>query len=185
MLSILGHSAVSSQVDSLSSRSNLGVSFSRSINDIPQDETFTFTLSFDDPNHHCQTSDHFGPNNCHYEWNEYVTGSYHVEMPDKFLNESASVEVTAMLDNRVPYKVECPVCGQDCVLEIPVFKIRYTIPMPPCPVSLKNRTEGFEFHLWRMSPTDGWLTVPVSASGVVYEAPGIELASFEMHLTVR
>ena len=177
----------SSSSSSPSSRSNLGVSFQRFIHDIPQDETFNFTLSLDDGTDHCVTEDQYGPNNCHYEWNDSVKGSYLVEMEDdKVLTETAIIEVTAMLDNRVPYKVECHLCGQDCVLEIPIFKVHYTIPMPPCPLSLKDRTAKFDFHLWRSSPTDGWLTIPVSASGTVRESPGgAELASFDFHLTAR
>jgi hypothetical protein len=164
---------------------NLGVSFQRTITDFPQDSTSSFTLLFEDAERHCGARDEYGPNNCHYDWKESVVGSYHVDMPAKVLNETANLEVTMMLDNRVPYKLECPLCGQDCVLEIPVFKVHYTIPNPPCPVSLQNRSEDFEFQLWRASPTDGWLTIPVSGSGKIYEAPGIELASFDFHLTAR
>lgn len=90
-----------------------------------------------------------------------------------------------MLDNRVPYSLSCPLCGQDCVLQLPVLKVHYTIPMPPCPVSLEDREQAFAFHLWRMSPTDGWLTIPISGTGQVYEAPDALLASFVVHVTVR
>jgi hypothetical protein len=60
------------------------------------------------------------------------------------------------VDRIIPYQFRCALCGEDCVLSIPVINLNYTIPMPKeCPIPIHTSTRHVVGQLWDDSPTKG------------------------------
>ena len=174
---------------SVSSSSLAGVTFDRSITKFPNDGA-TLTLNFyrnntstattkrtsasattsnnveDDDNDYidvCTTHDIYGDNTCHYNWDDNIIVKYSIESVTQFTNQDIVVG-NFIIDNRIEYNFTCVVCGEDCVLEIPVIHFNYTFPMPDCPVKPKKRTHTLLYQLWKSSPTHGFITTSIQGT---------------------
>ena len=89
------------------------------------------------------------------------------------------------IDAKVPWSFQCPLCGQDCVLEVPVIKLTHTLKMPDCPITPKKRSHSLTYHLWRASPTNGWISVPFVGDVQIFKEPDEVFAEFSVLATVR
>lgn len=70
------------------------------------------------------------------------------------------------------------------MLEVPVIKFKYKIPMAPCPVPAHNETTHIEYHLSKHSPTEGILT-HLEGHIKVLKASGEELADVDINVYVK
>jgi hypothetical protein len=65
---------------------------------------------------------------------------------------------TKKIDGKIPWSFTCKLCGEDCVLQVPVIKVDFSLPMPPCPVQPNKRSHTLEYQLWKSSPSHGWVS---------------------------
>lgn len=103
------------------------ISFSRTVNSISGMD-FNLMIS---PG--CKNEDKYGSNDCTLEWGQTVNITANGTL-DQDLEEGATFLLAAKIDNIVPFKVSCPVCGANCSFEIPVIGTKVNLPMPPCPI---------------------------------------------------
>ena len=83
------------------------------------------------------------------------------------------------IDSLISYSFTCALCGEDCVLTVPVVKFTYTIPLPPCPVPAHTIQTRIEYKLQPHSPTEG---IPTHLEGTVKIArsSGEQMAEFSV-----
>jgi hypothetical protein len=163
-------------------RSPDGISFHRIIGTFP--ENSQFLLELEDRSSHCRVYDEFGVNDCHFNWNDKAVGNFSTAI-SKVLDESSSIEAQLVLEGRIPYKLNCALCGQPCEVGLPIIHFKYTFRMPDCPVDLRNHFQDFQYQLWSHSPTDGLISVSLEGTAIVYSAPEEILAEFEVVGTIR
>jgi hypothetical protein len=161
-----------------------GVSFQYVVNKFPSGNNSNFTLNIQGKDTHCKKHDGFGDNDCHFDWSEEAVGMYSVAMP-RLLDESARIKAKVVLENHVSHSFDCALCGQPCDVGLPLIHFDYQFQMPPCPVDLRNYTQEFKYSLWKHSPTEGFVTIPLEANVEVYSSPGNLLAEFEVSGTIR
>jgi hypothetical protein len=145
-----------------------GVFFSRTLSNLPSDSSFALNFS----QYHCQERDGYGDDHCHYDWGEDVVLEYYVVLPHiQLLWSSARAVGQFLIDGKLPWSFECPLCGQDCVLKVPVVDLTYTYKMPACPIVLPRAKEShtMTFSLWKDSPTHGWISTRLEGTVVVYK----------------
>ena len=92
--------------------------------------------------------------------------------------------VPTQLDRFVHYKFKCPLCGQPCVLEIPVIKLTYTIETPPCPVEPHSVRHAVEHHLWSQSPDRG-IKNRLDGTIAVRKANGDKIADISVRAYIK
>jgi hypothetical protein len=107
-------------------------------------------VEFDDQ--HCTKKDAYGQNDCHYNWGDHVAVNYSIFV-NQTLDERAYMEGNFKVDNKVNWRFNCAVCGEDCVFKMPVIDFKYSIPMPDCPVKPLTRAHTMDYDLWKKSPT--------------------------------
>ena len=113
----------------------------------------------------CTTHDTYGDNVCHYNWDDFVTIKYSIESKNVTFTKHDYVVGNFTIDNRLPYTFTCNVCGEDCILKVPIIEFEYALPMPDCPVKPKKRSHTLLYQLWKTSPTHGFVTT--SINGIV------------------
>lgn len=99
----------------------------------------------------CGTTDQYGSNDCDFKWGQALDVSINGTLAQD-LTSTAKFEVDAKLDNIIPLKFSCAVCGQNCSFEVPVVKEKVNFPMPPCPISKTNIAKSFSVNLPAKSP---------------------------------
>eukprot|EP00750_Incisomonas_marina_P025895 INCI5755.1.p1 GENE.INCI5755.1~~INCI5755.1.p1 ORF type:complete len:193 (-),score=36.24 INCI5755.1:118-696(-) len=90
----------------------------------------------------CTSSDSYGSNDCSIHFGDTLTIDYDLELTDD-IEQGATIEIDAKLDNVVPFKASCLACGADCTVTVPVIKKTFDIKMPDCPIAagaFKNTT---------------------------------------------
>jgi hypothetical protein len=181
-----------------------GLSFIRQIDEVPG----SFDLVFD--GHHCTQVDGHGDNECHYLWGEDITGKYKLTV-DRDIDEGDSMtghfkvrspsklmffmafhfksqppppqSHLSQIDRFIPYSFTCALCGEDCILTIPVVKFTYTIPLPACPVPAHTIETRIEYKLQSNSPTEG---IPTHLEGAIEisKSSGEKIAAFTVSIFV-
>jgi len=106
-----------------------GLTFSRSIDILSED----FQIYFGFDSSHCSSKDLFGDNNCKYNWGETVHIDLVVDIEHEF-REDDMIHASLKVDYFVNWEFECHVCGQDCVITVPIVDLEIPIQMPPCPL---------------------------------------------------
>jgi len=137
-----------------------GLTFSRSINI----QTDALDVHFEFDSDHCDSSDKYGDNNCHYSWGETLRVGIAVNMTEPF-TETDRVYASMKVDYFVPWKLDCAVCGEDCTMKIPVVEFEIKLPMLPCPLAVEDIPTVLEIPLGDTSPFAG---VPLHAAGDIY-----------------
>eukprot|EP00550_Attheya_septentrionalis_P008280 CAMPEP_0198288604 /NCGR_PEP_ID=MMETSP1449-20131203/7052_1 /TAXON_ID=420275 /ORGANISM="Attheya septentrionalis, Strain CCMP2084" /LENGTH=204 /DNA_ID=CAMNT_0043986773 /DNA_START=341 /DNA_END=955 /DNA_ORIENTATION=- len=152
-----------------------GITFSRTISLLPDGSSFD--LQFDGQ---CQNEDAYGNNDCHYDWGDTIGAKYSIMVTEE-LDASATIQGKFKIDHFVPWEFLCKVCGEPCVLEIPIIQLERAIEMPPCPIVVGEMSDTVDEWIGNHSPTDG--TIPTHIVGDVYvtDSSGIEL----IHATVN
>jgi hypothetical protein len=113
----------------------------------------------------CQERDDYGDNQCHYDWGETARANVSLSWPHQ-IEGGDFLSGHLKMDRFVPYHFRCPLCGEDCVLKLPLINMTHTIPMPKnCPIPAQNSSQPVHYQLLDRSPTDG--KVPVRVDGIV------------------
>ena len=159
-----------------------GVSFHRIITSFP--ENAEFLLNFDQQETYCAATDEYGANDCDFGWGTDVVGNYTSKIP-QILDEGSSLHADLVLEGHIPYHLDCALCGQPCELKVPLIHFEYSLKMPPCPLDLTDHSQGFNYQLWKHSPTEGLLTVSVEGTATVFSSPGEKLADFQISGAIR
>mmetsp|Transcript_15269 Transcript_15269/g.22510 ORF Transcript_15269/g.22510 Transcript_15269/m.22510 type:complete len:190 (-) Transcript_15269:85-654(-) len=154
-----------------------GLSFTRTIYEVPG----SFDLRFNGNN--CGSTDDHGDNDCHFDWGDDVTGVYKLNIAN-IIDATDKFEGHFKIDSFISYSFSCALCGEDCVLEVPVVKFKYIIPMPSCPVPAHNETTQIEYQLSKHSPTEGILT-HLEGHVKVVKASGETLANVAITVYVK
>lgn len=135
-----------------------------------------------DDSSHCVDSDIYGDNTCHFTWGENLGIT---------INSDLNVEIQAddyllgeiKIDTIVPYNFRCHLCGEDCILKIPVIKRSIVIPMPKvCPV------ESISQYLIQKLQDHSPVPVEVKLSGklfIVQGRTGTNLAEVTVDVYVK
>lgn len=92
--------------------------------------------TFDDG--HCESSDAYGGNICHYDWDDDITINYDGRLGQQQLDVDVYVEMSVTIDKLVRHSQTCPICGDDpCTISgVPsVPKLNWSVELPPCPLS--------------------------------------------------
>lgn len=185
-----------------------GVSVSRSFTIFP--DSAKVVLDVDGEN--CQERDTYGDNVCHWDWDakigaavhsvldqpirqdDFVEGHVKVRKTKNQRTESvcASLAVThatslLQIDGFIPYHFRCALCGQDCILSIPVVKANFTIPTSDhCPIPVGQHSKRIVRHLWANSPTDGHITTSLEATiAAIQGSTGKKLVEVKLSAHVK
>lgn len=107
----------------------------------------------------CLVHDEYGDNQCHFNWGDEVTAT--VSFSGEELQADDVIRGSLKLAGWISYTFHCAVCGQDCVLQLPVFHHRnVTIAMPKtCPIPADAVSETLTYQMWDESPTGGTVAV--------------------------
>ncbi len=133
------------------------ISVSRSIDSVMSGASGTVTLDSG-----CANKDQYGSNNCDLKWGNSYTVTIDANNAED-LNGKANIAVDMKVDNIIPFKITCPVCGANCTFEVPVVKTKETIQLPPCPIAKGEYKQMYNFTLPSKSP----VPVKTSAKGTV------------------
>jgi len=137
-----------------------GISILRSIDTLADDLSLVLTFV----NAICEEQDDNGGNKCHYNWGDDLNITITLDAHGNPFKKGDGVKGKFKVDYIVPWKFDCQVCGEDCVLSIPVVNAGTTIPGPDCPFANEAHTIGFELPLDNGSPVAG---IPTHFSGHV------------------
>mmetsp|Transcript_27025 Transcript_27025/g.56597 ORF Transcript_27025/g.56597 Transcript_27025/m.56597 type:complete len:247 (-) Transcript_27025:1220-1960(-) len=161
----------------------MGVSFRRTMDIFPSNATAIVHI---DPPSLCQEFDEYGVNDCHFPWGTDIHGNYTVR-PGSPLGADDYLDGHLKLDGALPYHFRCPICGQDCQLQIPIVGANITIPMAPdCPVADKKHTLHIIGKLWNYSPTDGFITTKIEGNvSLVQGSTDAILVAFRLEGAIR
>ena len=145
-----------------------GVSFERTISNFPPHVSFDLNFL---PTSFCDNHDKYGDNNCDYPWGTTLIANYSFASGFRMLTRNARAIGEFHLDDKIPWKFNCVLCGQDCVLEVPVIDLKYKFPMPKCPILLPPTAKSYQrtFRFWKVSPTHGWITTKIEGHVTVYK----------------
>jgi len=129
---------------------------------------------------HCTLRDEYGDNNCHFDWGEKIHGKVTVKLNDPIVEGDYMVGAL-LIDKFIPYKFRCALCGEDCVLEIPVIKHNESIPMEKCPISVHETNANVIYQMMDESPTHGKIATKVDGTvQLTQAATGKTLALFRI-----
>ena len=146
--------------NTLTTKRRTGISFTRTVS-FKKDDV-NIAVNYDE--NHCKSSDKYGGNECHYDWGETMNPQINVEFKkegDSF-QKGDVVKGSLWVDYIVPWHIECAVCGQDCVLKVPIVFYAVNIPMPPCPLGKKEIPSTLAIPVGDSSPFKG---LPLNVKG--------------------
>jgi len=154
-------------VTDMSGWRDLGLKFSRKISIVDSDTISSAKLTFSGNGGSCKHSDQYGGNDCKFDWGDRITGEFEVKFvgadeksPELGGNTTIEVDMKAGPKmSQTDFQISCQVCGQDCVVEIPLVAKKVTIKMPDCPVKLKNLELNFDQALPEKSPVPTLMTI--------------------------
>lgn len=107
-------------------------------------------------NGHCQSSDQFGGNDCHYNWGENFAVNYDGQLGDQELNEDIYIQVSLNIDSVIKHSQTCPICGDDpCVIS--VANRKWSIDLPACPIAPSMLVGEWKKKLPHGNPVPGFL----------------------------
>jgi len=121
--------------------------------------------TFDDG--HCESSDSFGGNVCHYNWGDDITVKYDGRLGQQ-LDNDVYIEISLKIDNLVHHSQTCPICGDNpCTINLPALpKSEWSIQLPPCPLTPELLSGEWKGKLPNKSPVPRLLN---GGSGTVVE----------------
>lgn len=116
---------------------------------------------------HCEVSDIFGDNNCHYNWGDDITIDYDGWIGEQ-LDDDVYIEISAKIGSLFYHTQTCPICGDDpCSINLPLVSYwNWSIELPPCPLTPEFLSGNLKRKLPDKSPIPGFL---VGGSGAVVE----------------
>jgi hypothetical protein len=110
--------------------SNGGVQFSRTVNSV---NNVTAKATFASG---CTSTDAYGSNDCNWPWGDANSVTYVADLEEDITSGTLSVDLK--VNGIIPFKFDCPVCGANCTITIPIVGTKETFALPPCPISSKN-----------------------------------------------
>jgi len=154
-----------------------GISISRTIDTLADD--ISLDLSFNAP---CEEQDDYGGNKCHYNWGDDLNVTITMDTHGTPFQLGDGVVGKFKVDYIIPWKFDCKVCGEDCVLSFPVIKQSTTIPGPECPFATDASSVSFDVPLGDTSPVGG---IPTHFSGhITVKKSDIAVARISVEATV-
>ena len=84
-------------------------------------------------------------------------------------------DCTDQVNNVLPFKVDCAVCGADCVVTIPIIKKKITIKGQPCRVKAGTLSGTTVLAIPAKDPVP--LKVTFSGSGTIQDSKGTVVVS--------
>lgn len=136
-----------------------GVSFSRDVKQVPPNSYVK--LNFDEGSH-CKLSDNFGDNDCEFKWGETIQGNF-TEISDVTLDAGDKLVFHIEAEKVFHIDFSCDVCGEDCVITIPVINDKIVFAMPPCPIE-----SPFTYLFTQVMPDSATFELAFLMSGHVY-----------------
>lgn len=138
-----------------------GIYFSRDIDILTDDLDVNF--GFDEG--HCDSTDRYGGNKCHYTWGETINIGINVDLNNNAFQKEDVVHASLKVDYFVSWKFDCKICGEDCVVTIPIANFDIHISMPPCPLGNADIPTLMQLPLGDSSPFEG---VPLHIDGNLF-----------------
>ena len=160
--------------------SSNGISFSRNV-DILTNDLNHVKFNFDQG--HCDSTDDYGDNNCHYSWGETMNLNLHIDLQQPFtMNDTIHASLT--VDYFVSWEVDCKICGEDCIMTVPVVKYDIHIPMPDCPMGTDDIPTMLELPVGDTSPFEG---IPLHIQGdlIIKRNEDVEIAKSHIVVDVK
>jgi len=83
--------------------------------------------------------DRYGVNNCKITWPAFAPqNAFSINARARLSNITAGSRIKADFEIVIPqfrWKIDCPACGGQCIIKIPVVEKIYNITMPKCPIN--------------------------------------------------
>ena len=121
------------------------VEFSRTIDSVTGAEG-TLTLASG-----CTSSDQYGSNDCTLKWGEKVSAVVNATL-EKDITQGTTFTVDAKVDGLIPLNFNCPVCGGNCSITVPIIKKKVSFSLPPCPIKADHISKTLSIQLPSKSP---------------------------------
>lgn len=144
---------------------NADIKFSRTINTIT-DATADVTISG------CAATDKYGSNNCDLDWGKPYDVTYNVSL-ERPITTGATISAD-LKASIIPLKFDCPACGGNCSVKIPIVGKTINIALPPCPINPNALKGSKSITLPAKSPIP--LKLDVKGSITVKNGDGTVLA---------
>ena len=156
-----------------------GIDFSRTIKMLT--DFISINLTFDD--NHCTSNDEHGGNNCHYDWGNVMNIELNVRLKKRAFEKDDRISGKFKVDYFVPWEFDCAICGEDCVLTVPVVNWDVQVPLPDCPLGNEDIPNTLQLMPGDSSPLDG---VPLHVDGdlKLVTAGGEVAASAHVKVTI-
>jgi hypothetical protein len=91
------------------------------------------TLTFNQGDQHCQKKDEYGDDDCKYHWGEDMGGLLSGSLPYDLV-DGDHVIGDFRIDELTPLTFTCNICGQPCMISIPVINQEVQVDTPKCPI---------------------------------------------------
>jgi hypothetical protein len=117
----------------------------------------------------CVSTDTYGCESAKAAWGDNITVTYNAVLPHD-LTEDFHVKVNAKVNNIIPFKVDCAVCGANCTVTIPIVKTKITVVLPPCPIKADTYKGTAALVLPIKAPVP--LKVSFTGSGTLEDSKG-------------
>jgi hypothetical protein len=133
-----------------------GVSFSRTVKAINGAQG---SVIFDKG---CSSKDDYGSNDCSWSWGDSIGIDYSVALQEDIT--SGTIALDLKVDNIIPFNANCPACGANCTVTVPIVKKTITFALPPCPIKAASFKNSTQFTLPAKNPLGLGVNVKGSAT---------------------
>jgi hypothetical protein len=148
------------------------ITVSRTVNSISAG-TGKLTLAGDS----CTSSDTYGSNNCNLYWaKSYAAAANGTLTKDIVSGDTFTADFT--IDELLPFKFTCQLCGVDCSFTLPVVQKRVSFAMPACPITAGAVHATKTLMLPASSPVP--LTTGFKGTVIAQDKAGNSLASINV-----
>lgn len=86
------------------------------------------------------------------------------------------------MDSIIPFNFDCPLCGGNCTVTVPIIKKQFSFAMPDCPIAATSGVKTIPVSL----PSDDPVPVKITAKGTVsiYDETGAMAGQVALDVTV-
>jgi len=110
----------------------------------------------------CTSADQYGSNDCTMNWGQTYTINETVAL-QKEVTGTSKLSVQATVAGIIPLAFECPMCGANCTVTIPIINKKESWYMGPCPIKAATENKVIPLPL----PASNPIGIPVSITGTV------------------
>jgi hypothetical protein len=156
-------------VFALIATAHAGVELTRHITSVEAGGAITANLDKD-----CTSTDANGCETAAAKWGDSITVTYNATLPHD-ITADFKLSVSAKVNNIIPFKVDCAMCGADCEITIPIIKKKITVTFPPCPIKADTYTGSTVLVLPAKAPVP--LKVSFTGTGQIADSKGTVVAA--------